>query len=112
MVVSRRAKFVTPGSVSLVTLCAAAMALPTPTKRTTTSAYRFSIMGVMVGQPSHEAPYGFRARAARLDGLRPTGRRASGSSADHDDGAAHRRLHEHEGGLGVPAQPAHRQNTR
>src|SRR5262245_1386584 len=112
MVVSRRAKFVTPGSVSLVTLCAAAMAPLTPTRRTTTNAYRFSMMGAMVGQPSHEAPYALRACAPRFDRVRPAGRRASGSVADYDDGAAHRRLHEHEGSLGVPAQPAHRQNAR
>src|SRR4029079_635413 len=97
-----------PGSVSFVTFCALAMAPPTPTKRATTSAYRFSMMGAMVGQPSHEAPYAIRARAARSSGVRPAGCGASGFIADQDDRSAHCRVHEHEGGMGVSAQPADR----
>src|SRR4029453_3845988 len=102
MVVSSRAKFVTPGSVSFVTLCAPATAPPTPTRRTRTSAFRFSMMGAMVGKTSHRAPHPVRAHADRISGVRSSGCGASASVADQDDGPAHCRLDEHEGGLGDP----------
>src|SRR5437762_2797827 len=50
MVVSSFAKLVTPGSDSLVTVWAASVAPPIARARATTSAYRFSMMGAMVGQ--------------------------------------------------------------
>src|SRR5262245_39491876 len=112
MVVSSRAKFVTPGSVSFVTFWAPAMPPPTPATRTKTSAYRFSMMGAMVGQPSHDAPHAARACPARFDGMQPSGCGASTCFADQDDRSTHRRLDEHEGRMGVPAQPARGQDAR
>src|SRR5437016_13855289 len=50
MVVSSFEKLVTPGSVSFVTVWANSVAPPIPRTRDRTSAYRFIMMGVMVGQ--------------------------------------------------------------
>src|SRR6266581_2749350 len=114
MVVSSLAKFVTPGRVSFVTFWALSVATAIPRARAMSTAFRFSMMGAMVGQLRHDAPdtdSGVRlqadldAHAARVNrGVFAT-RRASGHAAHRNDGTADCRDRHDEGGVGIPAEP-------
>src|SRR5689334_20732496 len=103
MVVSSFAKFVTPASVSFVTFWAWSEATANAKSRTGTAAYRFIMMGAMVGQPRHEALHGHMSRLNCRRLLAAGADTAAIRDADCDGGTADRGKRHDEGGLGISA---------